>query len=92
MLIGVFLEIQPRKSLGKLVGFFHRATNRGPFLFCRKGCLALHLMFLGWFAWLKFKNSCQKWEEQVKELVQKQEEESCFRSGGKVRNKAKKLP
>ena len=89
---GVIPEIQPSERLGKLVGFFHLATNSGSFFFVRKGCLASHLLFLGWVVWLKFKNSYQKWEEQVEELFQKKEEESCFRSGGKVRKEAKILP
>jgi hypothetical protein len=48
-------------------------------------------LFLGLVVWLKFKNSCQKWEVQVEEVAQKKEEESFFRSGGKVRKEAKKL-
>jgi hypothetical protein len=90
-LTGVIPEIQPSERLGKLVGFFHLATNRGSFFFVRKGCLALQLLFLGLVVWLKFKNSCQKWEVQVEEVAQKKEEESFFRSGGKVRKEAKKL-
>ena len=91
-LTGVIPEIQPSERLGKLVGFFHLATNRGSFFFVRKGCLVLHLLFLKSVIWLKFKYSYQKWEEQVEEVVQKKEEESCFRSGGKVRKEAKILP
>jgi len=91
-LTGVIPEIQPRERLGKLVGLFQLATNRGLFLFVRKGCLVLHLLFLKSVIWLKFKYSYQKWEEQVEELFQKKEEESCFRSGGKVCKEAKILP